>query len=144
MAAPILTPLRRISTAGGDVFHAMKSGDEGFAGFGEAYFTTISAGAVKGWKRHREMTMNLVVPCGRVSFVVHDEAISGEAAFREFELSPDHPGLYARLTVPPGLWMAFRGMGEGLNIVLNLASILHDPAEADNVPIEHFPWLFPR
>jgi len=36
-----LTPLRRISVAGGDVLHAMKSTDADFRCFGEAYFSMI-------------------------------------------------------------------------------------------------------
>ena len=43
----LITPLRRIETTGGDVLHAMKHSDEGSAGFGEAYFSWVSGGAVK-------------------------------------------------------------------------------------------------
>lgn len=128
-------PLRRITTPGGDVLHALKESDAGFAGFGEAYLTTIEHGARKGWKRHNCMVMNLVVAHGRVRFVVHD----GEGGRPEsFELSPDGPESHARLTVQPGLWMGFEGLGEGLSVVLNVASIRHDPAEADNLPLDAF------
>lgn len=134
-----LTPLRRIRTPGGDVLHALKDVDPGFAGFGEAYFTTIEAGAVKGWKRHRRMVMNLVVPSGAVRFVIHDQdVVDEEDAFQTIDLSPDGPDSYARLSVQPGLWMAFAGLGSGLNLVLNLASIRHDPEEADNQPLDAF------
>ena len=34
------------------------------------------------------------------------------------------------LPVPAGVWMAFRGIGEDLNMLLNIASIEHDPSEA--------------
>lgn len=125
--------LRRIPTPGGDVFHAVKDGDAGFAGFGEAYLTGIEHGARKGWKRHSRMVMNLVVAHGRVRFVVHDEA-SGES--EAFDLSPDHGDSHARLSVQPGLWMAFEGLAPGLNVVLNVASIRHDPTEADNRPFD--------
>ena len=46
----ILTPLKQIRTSKGSVLHAMKKGDEGYAGFGEAYFSTINKGDIKGWK----------------------------------------------------------------------------------------------
>ena len=39
----IFTPLSIIDTEGGDVLHAMKSGDPGFFGFGESYFSTIES-----------------------------------------------------------------------------------------------------
>ncbi len=33
--------LKRIPTAGGEVRYALKAGDPGFAGFGEAYFSSV-------------------------------------------------------------------------------------------------------
>lgn len=56
----IFTPLPIIDTKGGDVLHAMKVSDEGFHVFGEAYFSTVKSGAIKGWKLHREMVLNIV------------------------------------------------------------------------------------
>lgn len=141
----LLTPLRRISVPRGDVFHAIKASAPGFAGFGEAYFSTVETGAVKGWKRHNEMTMNLVVPAGAVEFVLYDgDADTGEGTFRSVTLSPDSDERYQRLTVPPGLWMAFAGRGEGLNLVLNFASIEHRPDEADGRPLDALPWTWER
>ena len=67
----IVTPLKRISTEGGDVMHALKNSDKGFNGFGEVYFSWIEQGKIKAWKCHQNMTLNLVVPFGEVSFVFH-------------------------------------------------------------------------
>jgi len=33
--------------------------------------------------------------------------------------------------------MAFQGMGDQENILLNIASIPHDPLEAENLPIQN-------
>lgn len=144
----LLTPLRRIPVPRGDVFHAIKASAPGFAGFGEAYFTTVETGAVKGWKRHREMTMNLVVPTGAVEFVLFDgEPGEQGGTFRSIILSPASDESYQRLTVPPGLWVAFAGRGGqdgGPNLVLNFASIEHRPDEADNRPLEDFAWNWDR
>lgn len=140
---PALTPLRRIAHPQGDIQHALKAGDAGFAGFGEAYFTRVHGGAVKGWKRHRRMQLNLVVPCGAVRFYLRDDS-GRRLAF----LLGDQPGApegaaYARLTVPPGWWMAFEGVGHPLNLVLNLASIAHDPQEADQLALASWPLEVP-
>lgn len=132
-AVPLLTVLRQIHHPNGDVYHAMKATDAGYAGFGEAYFTTVHCGAIKGWKLHTKMQMNLVVPVGIVRFYVHD-ATCGTTT--QFELGAEN---YARLTVPPGLWMAFSGIGPALNLVCNLANIAHDPLEAINVSIDTYP-----
>jgi dTDP-4-dehydrorhamnose 3,5-epimerase len=128
MDGVILTPLKQIFNPKGDVFHGMKKSDIGFDGFGEAYFSTINKNDIKGWKKHTKMTLNLVVPLGEIEFVVYDEK---SKKFFDVKLSQDN---YQRLTVEPGLWMSFRGIGEN-NMLLNLASIEHDPREAINVDI---------
>ena len=66
----LLTPLKIIDVEGGNVLHAIKDTDQGFKKFGEAYFSTIEPGAIKAWKRHRKMTLNLVVPIGKIKFVM--------------------------------------------------------------------------
>ena len=67
------TPLKMIDVPGGDVLRAMKRSDLGYLGFGEAYFSTVELGAVKAWKRHRKMVLNLIVPIGAVRFVIYDD-----------------------------------------------------------------------
>ncbi|MGA3133040.1 MAG: WxcM-like domain-containing protein [Terracidiphilus sp.] len=126
-------PLRVIAHPKGDVRHAIKASESTFHGFGEAYFTTILPGHTKGWKKHRLMHMNLVVVQGEVAFHVHDEQ-SGHTD--TYILGSSN---YGRLYVPPGLWMAFSGRAEGPSMVLNLASIEHDPGEALSVDLLTFP-----
>ena len=46
---------------------------------------------------------------------------------------------YARLTIEAGIWVAFCGEDNDLNLVLNIASLSHDPSEAENVALEQFP-----
>ena len=133
MDGVILTPLKRIHHPKGDVLHAMKKGDCGFDGFGEAYFSTIYQGEIKGWKKHTHMTLNLVVPVGEIEFVIYDET-----DFLSVKLSSNN---YQRLTVQSGLWVAFRGIGES-NMLLNIASLEHDPQEALNQPLDAIPYAW--
>jgi dTDP-4-dehydrorhamnose 3,5-epimerase len=134
----VVTPLKVVHVAGGDVFHAVKKGDPGFAGFGEAYFSTIGQGVIKPWKRHRQMTLNLVVISGLIRFVVHDDRPASLSCGRTGEFRVGLPDAYGRLTIAPGLWMAFQGIGQGTNILLNVADIPHDPTETDRSDIEKF------
>ena len=134
MSGPTLTRLRRIPTPLGPVLHGMKATDPGYDGFGEAYFSIVNPGAVKGWKRHTRMVLNLVVCSGTIRFYLRRDGWSGSVA-----LSPDQDETYARLTVPPWIWMAFEGVGRDVNMVLNVASIGHDPAEAETAGIDTFP-----
>ena len=127
----VVTPLKRISVAGGDVLHAMKCSDPGFVDFGEAYFSQIELGAVKAWKRHLRMTLNFVVPVGAVQFVFMDD----EGVMREEVLAPDR---YARLTVPPGIWFGFKGLVAPYSLLLNVADIPHDPDEIERKDVGVF------
>ncbi|MGJ0290671.1 WxcM-like domain-containing protein [Aliarcobacter cryaerophilus] len=135
MDGVILTQLKQIHHPKGDIFHGMKKSDEGFDGFGEAYFSTINQDDIKGWKKHTKMTLNLVVPVGEIKFVVYDEEIK---EFFSVKLSQNN---YQRLTVKPNLWMAFQGIGE-YNMLLNLASIEHNPNEAINIDLSeiNYEW----
>jgi dTDP-4-dehydrorhamnose 3,5-epimerase len=137
----IVTPLNRISVPEGNVFHAMKRNDPGFSGFGEAYFSSIAKGAIKGWKRHKKMSLNLVVPVGAVRFVMFDDRDDSASygIYQEVVLSKEN---YCRLTVPPMIWMGFQCVDEKTSIVLNIANIPHSQKEQDAKSIEEieFDW----
>ena len=118
-------PLKQISVQGGDVFHGLKKSDSGFVDFGEVYFSFIEAGKRKGWKKHNRMSLNLMVPIGEVNFFIHDEQLSKTIRIRVGQSN------YGRLSIKPGLWVAFEGAGHRENLVTNVASIEHDPQEAE-------------
>jgi dTDP-4-dehydrorhamnose 3,5-epimerase len=135
----IFTPLPIIDTEGGDILHAMKVSDEGFHSFGEAYFSTIKSGAIKGWKLHREMVLNLVTPVGSVRFVIFDDRDDSKTAgdFSEILLSREN---YGRLTVSPKLWLGFQGIARQDSILLNIASIEHSPDEVDHRALDEIDY----
>jgi dTDP-4-dehydrorhamnose 3,5-epimerase len=124
-----LTPLSIINVPGGDVMHALKSSEIGFVNFGEAYFSNIEFGVIKAWKRHRQMQLNLIVPIGRVKFVLFDDRDGVEnSVFQEVFLSPEN---YLRLTIPPLIWVGFQGLAKENSTLLNIASIEHSDKELD-------------
>ena len=109
-------------------------------GFGEDYFSWVDKGAIKGWKRHNDITLNLVVPLGKIGFTIFDDrlASASKGAFNRVDAGAAN---YIRLTVPPGVWVAFQGLGEQ-NMLLNVIPVEHDPCESDNLPLEaiSYPW----
>lgn len=130
----ILTPLKQIDGPQGAVLHALTKSAPGFAGFGEAYFSEIHDGAIKSWRRHLCNTLNLIVVAGSVDFVVHDRGVFvrhrlGRAAHH-----------YARLTVPPKLWLAFRGVGPGSSLILDITDGEHDPAKIERRELAEIPY----
>ena len=135
-----VTPLKQIFKQGGSIFHALKKSESSFQGFGEAYFSHVDHNAIKAWKTHRDMLLNLVVPCGAVKFVMIDrrEGSESQGNFYEITLGPDEN--YARLSIPPGITFGFMGVGQDVNLVLNVASIEHDPNEMVNIDKEEIPY----
>lgn len=139
----IITPLKIIPGDKGDVLHAMKRTEASFSRFGEVYFSTVNKGQVKAWKRHRKMTLNLVVPCGEIKFVLYDERNKSCSYGNIFEVVLSRNN-YQRLTVPPLIWSGFMGIGNGLNMLLNIANIPHNSREIDQLSIDdahfHYDW----
>ena len=128
------TELRRIETSGGEVMKALHADEDNYSGFGEAYFSRVDPGCIRAWKRHNEMTVNVVVPVGHVRFVVVRTSDDG---FDEYDLGPDFT--HGRLTIEPGTWFGFTGGVDG-GLVLNLANIVHRPDEADGRELDEFDY----
>lgn len=133
-----VTPLSRIERIGGDVLHAIKNTEIGYVGFGEAYFSWVSTGIIKAWKFHKRMTMNLIVPFGQIKFVFCCINENGKKEFRVEEIGEDY---YARITVPPGVWFGFQGIGLK-NLVLNVASIPHDTDEVERLLVSDIAYVW--
>lgn len=138
-----LTKLDCVPLEEGAVLHAIKDIDSGYVGFQEAYFSEIYPGQIKGWKRHKLMTLNLVVPVGSVRFVLFDDRSPSKTSVKrsEFLLSRQQ---YFRLTVPPMIWVAFQGLDKAPSLVLNVANLRHDPEEIDRLDLDQivFDWHF--
>ena len=133
----ILTKENTIQLEAGEVRHAIKSISKGFISFGEAYFSKIKHGYVKGWKRHKEMTLNLIVPFGKVIFVVVHIKKDKDYNFHEYELSAENNN---RLTIPPSTLFAFKGIENPFSLVLNVASIMHDADEVESLDINQIEY----
>jgi dTDP-4-dehydrorhamnose 3,5-epimerase len=126
-----LSPLNEIYNKKGNIFHALKSTDETFISFGEAYFSNINYGEIKGWKKHTRMQLNLIVPTGRIKFVLFDDRLFSTTFGKIWEVEIGEFN-YQRLTIPPGIFVSFKGISENRNMLLNIASITHDPVESEN------------
>lgn len=128
--------LKIIDHPKGDIMHGLKSTDVSFASFGEAYFSNVDFKQIKGWKKHSKMVLNLVVPVGKIRFVIFEES---DGQFFEIIISRSN---YKRLCVQPGLWMAFQGLAKDANVLLNIASIPHDPMEAESKLLKEIRFIW--
>jgi dTDP-4-dehydrorhamnose 3,5-epimerase len=128
----LVEKLSIIENEGGDILHLLKSSDNGFMGFGEAYLSWIKPGKVKAWKMHEIMHMNLIVPVGRVAFIFYIESK------QQFHKQIIGHNIYNRISVPPGIWFGFKGCSDKKSMVINIADIHHSPDEQKRRPINHF------
>jgi dTDP-4-dehydrorhamnose 3,5-epimerase len=125
-------PLRRIPDERGTILHMLRATDPHFHAFGEIYFSTIYPGIVKGWHRHRDMTLNYACIHGRIKLVVHDDRVGSptKGETQEFFLGPDD---YSLVIIPPGVWNGFKGMSDPCAIVANCCTHPHDPSRSERL-----------
>lgn len=133
----VLSPLKRIPKVGGSILHALKTSDVGYAGFGEVYFSSAGPGVASDWKRHKRMTLNLIVPVGEIKFVLFDQRKDSSTFGNSVEVILGASN-YSRLTIPPDIWLAFKGIAKSESFLANVANLEHDPLEAERAPLHTF------
>ena len=74
------------------------------------------------------MTLNLIAPIGEIKFNFIDSRPESTTYNSLLEITLSAKDYY-RLTVPPNIWFAFKGIGEGINMLANVADIPHEPNE---------------
>jgi dTDP-4-dehydrorhamnose 3,5-epimerase len=119
--------LRRIPDERGTIYHMLRSDDPHFVQFGEIYFTSVYEGVVKGWHKHREMTLNYACIFGRIKLALYDDRRDSptRGALNELFLGPDN---HLLAVIPPGIWTGFKGMTSPFALVANCCTHPHDPS----------------
>lgn len=130
-------PLRRFPDERGTISHMLRRTDPHFKEFGEIYFSSIYPGVIKGWHRHREMTLNYACIVGRIKLVLYDDRDGSPTRgnLLEIFLGEDN---YSLVIIPPGVWNGFKGMSAPHALVANCATHPHDPSRSDRMdPFTH-------
>ena len=109
--------LKTIKNPKGNVLRAFRETDKYAGKSAEIYFSWINRNKVKGWKLHKLMTMNLVVPVGLVKFVFFDGKY-----FKKIIIGEKN---YSRIFVPRKLFFAFQNLSTQKSLIVNNASIIH-------------------
>jgi dTDP-4-dehydrorhamnose 3,5-epimerase len=127
-----VVPLARIADERGTVMHMLKRTDPHFIEFGEIYFSTVYPGVIKGWHRHREMTLSYACIHGRIKLVLFDDRPDSptRSELMELFLGPDS---YSLVQIPPGVWNGFKGIGTERAIVANCSTHPHDPSRSERL-----------
>jgi dTDP-4-dehydrorhamnose 3,5-epimerase len=74
------------------------------------------------------------VPSGVVRFITTAKGV----IFEENILSSQDN--FVRLTIPPGLWLAFQGLQKEESIILNISNRAHQGEEVDRCDLNEFSY----
>lgn len=121
-------PLQQTCDERGKVMHMLREDDPHFERFGEIYFSVVYPGVIKGWHLHTQMTLNYAVPSGRIKLVCYDDRPDSPTRGNVMELFLGED-CYQLVTIPPGIWNGFKGIGVTPALVANCATLPHHPVE---------------
>jgi dTDP-4-dehydrorhamnose 3,5-epimerase len=127
-----IRPLKQIPDERGRVMHMLRCDDPQFERFGEIYFSTVYPGVIKGWHRHKRMTLNYAVVTGTIKLVLYDDR-EGSPSYKQVQEIFLGAHNYALVRIPPMVWNGFKGVGVTEAIVANCATIPHDPDEIERL-----------
>lgn len=104
----------------GNIMHYINKNNKNFIKFGEVYFSWIKKNSSKGWKFHKKMHMNLIVPLGDVQFIFFDSEFKKKRIIRLGEKK------FGTLYVPPKVWFSFKNLDKKKDsLVVNFSNIVH-------------------
>ena len=115
-----------IPNSGGNVRKFVDNNTKFLENFGEIYFSEIKKNHIKGWKCHLKFFCHICVPVGAVRFVFQNSNKTRKD-FINLELTSENLKL---VKIHPNTWFAFQGLGDGINLVANVLSGVHDPHES--------------
>jgi dTDP-4-dehydrorhamnose 3,5-epimerase len=122
--------LKVIPDERGRLMEMLRSDDELFCGFGQAYLTTAYPGVVKAWHYHRLQTDHFVVVRGMMKVVLYDDREDSptRGEVNEFFLGEHNPTL---LRIPPMVLHGFKCIGTEEAMVINLPDRVYNYQHPD-------------
>ncbi|OGT95321.1 MAG: dTDP-4-dehydrorhamnose 3,5-epimerase [Gemmatimonadetes bacterium GWC2_71_9] len=119
----------------GRLVEMLRSDDEFFERFGQAYLTTAYPGVVKAWHYHKKQVDRFVCVHGMMKVVLYDdrEGSPTRGLLNEFFLGVHHPLL---LRIPAGVYHGFKCISECEALIVNIPTEVYHYAEPDEFRID--------
>lgn len=130
-----ITSLRQIKDERGAVFHYLRKDSPNYHGFGEAYFSKINGGIIKGWKLHYKVVQNFCVPYGAVKLVIYDARVDSNSYGSIQEIILDDDANFKLLTLPPNLWYSFKSLSKDFSLMANITTLTHSIGETTTLEL---------
>jgi dTDP-4-dehydrorhamnose 3,5-epimerase len=114
----------------GRLMEILRSDEELFVGFGQAYLTSVYPGVVKAWHFHKRQTDNFVCVRGMIKLVLFDDRDGSptRGEVDEFFIGDENHTL---VQIPTDVYHGFKGIGTEEALVLNLPNQLYDYHQPD-------------
>ena len=132
-----ITRLKSFSDQRGAVLKFIDKTKKQFVDFGEVYFSVIKEGVTKGWKLHKLAVQNICAVHGETIFVILDRRDNSPTFNQTQEITINPQENHLLITIPPGLWYAFKSNSIEFSIISNVSSILHDTEESESVDFKN-------
>jgi dTDP-4-dehydrorhamnose 3,5-epimerase len=122
--------LRLIPDERGSLMEMLRSDDEIFEEFGQAYVTTAYPGVVKAWHYHEKQTDHFVCVRGMAKVVLYDDRQGSPTReeVNEFFLGDRNRIL---LKIPAGVYHGFKNIGEEEVYIVNFPTRVYDYENPD-------------
>ncbi len=135
-------PLRVIPDERGRLMEILRSDDDLFLRFGQAYMTTAYPGVVKGWHYHKKQVDNFAVVKGMIKLVLYDQREDSptRGEINEFFLGEHNPQL---VQIPNLVLHGFKCTGNEEAIVINCPTELYRSDEPDEFRMDPFSMEVP-
>ena len=107
----------------GNILKTFNSTNLKFSKMKEIYFSWVNNKSVKAWKLHKKMTIHLVVPFGKVKFVILNKK---DNKFKEIILGEKN---YKILKIKPNTWFGFKSLSKTKSLIMNCSTLKHSKNE---------------
>ena len=125
-------PRKRHEDDRGYLTEILRSDDDHFTRFGQAYLTGCHPGVVKAWHKHAKQQDSFYVVRGTMKVGLHDDR-DGSPTQGEYQtVVLGERGQDALLVIPAGVWHGMMALGE-FSLMLNIPSELYDYDEPDEI-----------
>ena len=140
----VVKELRVVPDERGHLTEMLRSDDEVFDRFGQAYITTTYPGVIKGWHMHLKQDDNVVCVRGMIKLVLYDGRVdsSTRGDVAEVFLGEQKPLL---VHIPREVYHGWKCISEHEAYIVNMPNELYDyddpdehrlPCETEEIPYD--------
>lgn len=126
----VIKPLRVVPDERGFLMEMLRSDDEVFEKFGQAYITTTYPGVVKGWHMHRVQDDNVVCVRGMIKLCLYDGRDGSPTKGEVMEIFPGEQKPIL-VHIPHEIYHGWKCISEYQAYIVNMPTELYDYDQPD-------------